>query len=71
MKPRRKGFKEGSAASFTPSQGGKWRKKAVRLLAKKHLKVKGQRRDFHFKEARKNLEIPHRCNPMWVSSASG
>ena len=29
------------------------RKKAVRLLAKKHLKVKRQRRDFHFKEAGK------------------
>jgi putative transposase len=31
----------------------KGRKKAVRGLAKKHLKVKRQRRDFHFKEARK------------------
>jgi putative transposase len=31
----------------------KGRKKAVRLLQKKHLKVKRQRRDFHFKEARK------------------
>jgi hypothetical protein len=26
MKPRRKGFKEGSAASFTPSQGGQMAK---------------------------------------------
>ncbi len=34
-------------------KGSKRRKKAVRLLAKKHLKVKRQRRDFHFKEARK------------------
>ncbi|HEY7180804.1 MAG TPA: transposase, partial [Blastocatellia bacterium] len=31
----------------------KGRKKAVRLLQKKHLMVKRQRRDFHFKEARK------------------
>jgi putative transposase len=31
----------------------KGRKKAVRALQKKHLKVKRQRRDFHFKEARK------------------
>ncbi|MCI0389997.1 MAG: transposase [Acidobacteria bacterium] len=34
-------------------KGGKRQKKAVRMLAKKHLKVKRQRRDFHFKEARK------------------
>ncbi len=34
-------------------KGSKGRKKAVRVLAKKHLKVKRQRRDFHFKEARK------------------
>jgi putative transposase len=34
-------------------KGSKRRKKAVRLLQKKHLKVKRQRRDFHFKEARK------------------
>lgn len=34
-------------------KGSKGRKKAVRVLAKKHLKVKGQRRDFHFKEAGK------------------
>ena len=34
-------------------RGSKGRKKAVRLLQKKHLKVKRQRRDFHFKEARK------------------
>jgi len=34
-------------------KGSKRRKKAVSLLAKKHLKVKRQRRDFHFKEARK------------------
>jgi len=34
-------------------KGSKRRKKAVRLLARKHLKVKRQRRDFHFKEARK------------------
>jgi putative transposase len=34
-------------------KGSQGRKKAVRLLAKKHLKVKRQRRDFHFKEARK------------------
>jgi putative transposase len=34
-------------------KGSERRKKAVRLLAKKHLKVKRQRRDFHFKEARK------------------
>jgi putative transposase len=32
-------------------KGSKGRKKAVRLLQKKHLKVKRQRRDFHFKEA--------------------
>src|SRR5262245_60821196 len=35
------------------ARGSKRRKKAVRLLARKHLKVKRQRRDFHFKEARK------------------
>jgi putative transposase len=34
-------------------KGSKGRKKAVRVLAKKHLKVKRQRRDFHFKEAGK------------------
>src|SRR5262245_45644790 len=34
-------------------KGSKRRKRAVRLLQKKHLKVKRQRRDFHFKEARK------------------
>src|SRR5262249_36625034 len=34
-------------------KGSKGQKKAVRLLQKKHLKVKRQRRDFHFKEARK------------------
>jgi len=34
-------------------KGSKRRKKAVRLLQKKHLKVRRQRRDFHFKEARK------------------
>lgn len=34
-------------------KGSKGRKKAVLALAKKHLKVKRQRRDFHFKEARK------------------
>src|SRR5262249_35880523 len=34
-------------------KGSKGRKKAARCLAKKHLKVKRQRRDFHFKEARK------------------
>jgi putative transposase len=34
----------------------KGRKKAVRVLAKKHLKVTRQRRDFHFKEARKLVE---------------
>jgi putative transposase len=34
-------------------KGSKRRKKAVCRLAKKHLKVKRQRRDFHFKEARK------------------
>jgi putative transposase len=32
-------------------KGSKGRKKAVLVLAKKHLKVKRQRRDFHFKEA--------------------
>ena len=32
-------------------KGSKGRKKAVGWLAKKHLKVKRQRRDFHFKEA--------------------
>src|SRR5262249_9194428 len=37
-------------------KGSKRRKKAVRLLAKKHLKVKRQRRDFHFKEARKLVD---------------
>ena len=37
-------------------KGSKGRKKAVRLLAKKHLKVKRQRRDFHFKEARKLVD---------------
>jgi putative transposase len=34
-------------------KGSHRRKKAVRLLGKKHLKVRRQRRDFHFKEARK------------------
>ncbi|HEY8460147.1 MAG TPA: transposase [Blastocatellia bacterium] len=34
-------------------KGSRRRKKAVRLLQKKHLKVKRQRRDFHFKEAGK------------------
>jgi len=34
-------------------KGNRRRNKAVRLLAKKHLKVGRQRRDFHFKEARK------------------
>jgi putative transposase len=34
-------------------KGSEGRKKAVRWLQKKHLKVKRQRRDFHFKEARK------------------
>jgi putative transposase len=34
-------------------KGSKGRKKAVQWLAKKHLKVKRQRRDFHFKEAGK------------------
>ena len=34
-------------------KGSKGRKKAVCWLAKKHLKVKRQRRDFHFKEAGK------------------
>jgi putative transposase len=33
------------------AKGSKRRHKAVRLLQKKHLKVKRQRRDFHFKEA--------------------
>jgi putative transposase len=37
-------------------KGSKRRKKAVRLLAKKHLKVKRQRRDFHFKEARRLVD---------------
>jgi putative transposase len=37
-------------------KGSKGRKKAVRWLAKKHLKVKRQRRDFHFKEAVKLVE---------------
>src|SRR5215813_15531021 len=37
-------------------KGSKGRKKAVRLLAKRHLKVKRQRRDFHFKEAVKLVE---------------
>jgi putative transposase len=37
-------------------KGSKGRKKAVRLLGKKHLKVKRQRRDFHFKEAVKLVE---------------
>jgi putative transposase len=37
-------------------KGSKRRKKAVRLLAKKHLKVKRQRCDFHFKEARKLVD---------------
>jgi putative transposase len=37
-------------------KGGKGRKKAVRMLAKKHLKVKRQRLDFHFKEARKLVD---------------
>ncbi|SRR6266498_226365 len=32
-------------------KGSKGRKKAVRWLGKKHLRVKRQRRDFHFKEA--------------------
>jgi putative transposase len=34
-------------------KGSEGRKKAARWLAKKHLKVKRQRRDFHFKEAGK------------------
>src|SRR5262245_52441989 len=34
-------------------RGSKRREKAVRLLAKKHLKIKRQRREFHFREARK------------------
>ena len=37
-------------------KGSKGRKKAVRWLGKKHLKVKRQRRDFHFKEAVKLVE---------------
>jgi putative transposase len=37
-------------------KGSKGRKKAVVWLAKKHLKVKRQRRDFHFKEAGKLIE---------------
>jgi putative transposase len=37
-------------------KGSKGRKKAVRWLGKKHLKVKRQRRDFHFKEAGKLVE---------------
>jgi putative transposase len=35
------------------AKGSNRRKKASHLLAKKHMKVKRQRRDFHFKEARK------------------
>lgn len=37
-------------------KGSKGRKKAVRWLGKKHLKVKRQRRDFHFKEAGKLVD---------------
>jgi putative transposase len=37
-------------------KGSKGRKKAALVLAKKHLKVKRQRRDFHFKEARKLVD---------------
>src|SRR5262245_26941317 len=37
-------------------KGSKGRKKAVVWLAKKHLEVKRQRRDFHFKEAGKLVE---------------
>jgi putative transposase len=37
-------------------KGSKRRKKVVCLLQKKHLKVKRQRRDFHFKEARKLVD---------------
>ncbi len=37
-------------------KGSKGRKKAVGWLVKKHLKVKRQRRDFHFKEAVKLVE---------------
>src|SRR5262245_64279900 len=37
-------------------KGSKRRKEAVHLLQKKHLKVKRQRRDFYFKEARKQVE---------------
>ncbi len=40
-------------------KGSKRRKKAVRLLAKKHQHVARQRKDFHFKEARK-LAIKYR-----------
>jgi putative transposase len=37
-------------------KGSKGRKKAVKWLGKKHLKVKRQRSDFHFKEAGKLVE---------------
>jgi putative transposase len=37
-------------------KGSQRRKKAVRLLARQHLKVKRQRRDFHFKEAKKLVD---------------
>ena len=37
-------------------KGSHRRKKAVRLLARQHLKVKRQRRDFHFKEAKKIVD---------------
>jgi putative transposase len=37
-------------------KGSQRRKKAVHLLARQHLKVKRQRRDFHFKEAKKLVD---------------
>jgi putative transposase len=48
--------KELKKAQRRVSRRVKWskgRKRAVQWLAKKHLKIKRQRRDFHFKEARK------------------
>jgi len=46
-------LKKGQRRVSRRVRGSNRRKKAVRLLQKKHLKVKRQRRDFHFKEARK------------------
>jgi putative transposase len=48
-----KGLKTAQRRVSRRVKKSKRRKKAVQFLAKKHLKVKRQRRDFHFKEAAK------------------